>query len=371
MTTTVAPVNRPAAPIGGAVRRRVCLLSEDLSGPPDEGCKKLTMALAAAVARHHEVALLSTQGSAPAGGRLVPASRTFLSAALRRELRRLDPELLVYVARSSTTFMSFVRSRVLRALCPRALVVLVGLQARRHTGLRRRLIGRLAPELIFVQSPRTAGELERLGCSVALLPSGVDLETFRPVGADEKRRLRAEQGLQPDLPVLLHVGHLQRARGIGVLADLAGRGGCQVVLAASSSTPQEGAVADELRRAGVVVRTAYEPRIEQLYQLADCYVFPVQSTDNAIELPLSVLEAFACDLPVVTTRFGGLPRLFDGSGAPGLRFVDSPTELIDEALRLCRIGAGATRSLALPYAWDAVADNLIDRAVRLKETIHV
>ena len=31
------------------------------------------------------------------------------------------------------------------------------------------------------------------------------------------------------------------------------------------------------------------------------------------------------------------------------------------------MGAGGTRPLALPYAWEAVADNLIERALRLQE----
>ena len=38
---------------------------------------------------------------------------------------------------------------------------------------------------------------------------------------------------------------------------------------------------------------AVPARIEELYQLADCYLFPVASTDNCIGVPLSVLEAFA------------------------------------------------------------------------------
>jgi glycosyltransferase involved in cell wall biosynthesis len=364
--TTVAPANRPAAPIGGAVRRRVCILSEDLSGPPDEGVKKLALAVAEAIGQRHELTVLSTRGAA-AGGRLVPASRTFLTGGLRRELRRLRPEILVYVASSSTTFMTFLRCRVLRAFCPGARLVLVGLQARRHGRLQRRLIGRLAPDVVFVQSPATAQHLERLGCTVALLPSGVDLKTFRPASPGEKGRLRAQYGLRQDVPIVLHVGHLKRGRNVGVLADLAARGDCQVVLVASSSTTQEAELADELRRAGVVVRTAYEPHVEQLYKLADSYLFPVHSTDNAIELPLSVLEAFACDLPVATTRFGGLPRLFDGCAVPGLVFVDTQEGLVDQALSLARMGAGGTRPLALPYAWEAVADNLIERALRLQE----
>jgi len=155
-----------------------------------------------------------------------------------------------------------------------------------------------------------------------------------------------------------------------VLGDLAARQECQVVLVTSSSTVQEADLAEKLRQAGVDVRTDYQPHIEHFYQLADCYAFPVASTDHSIEVPLSVLEAFACDLPVVARRFGGLPRLFGDWAQPGLSFVDSPTALVDEAIRLCQTGPSGTRPLALPYSWEAVATSLIEGALVVNETSH-
>ena len=339
----------------------VCVLSEDLSGTPDEGIKKVALAVGDALARRHRVTLLGTWGDAPMPGtRLARAGRTFLSAALRRELARQDPQVLLYVARSSTTTMAFLRARLLAAYCPRATIALVGLQARRHGRLQRAAIRRIRPHVVCVQSDESRRYLERLGCSVRLFRSGVDVERFRPVDRVRRDALRAQHHLRADLPVALHVGHLTSGRGIGVLADLARGGECQVVLVASTFTAQERALADELRSAGVILRTEYEPHVEQLYQLADCYVFPVASTDNSIEVPLSVLEAFACDLPVVTRRFGALWDVFGRADAPGLVFVDSPAALVDEALRLCRNGPGGTRVLALPYAWEAVASDLLD-----------
>lgn len=343
---------------------RVCLLSEHLAGTPDEGVRKFTLELANALRRREPVAVLVTEGEAPfPGARLVPASRTFLSVRMRSELLRLQPEALIYVARSSTTLMAFVRSRVLKTYCPRARVVLVGLQARRHKRLSQHLIRYLAPDLVCVQSPESQRYLAALGCSVVLLPSGVDVQKFYPVTPERRRELRSQYGLDSATPVALHVGHLKTGRGVRVLAELAARRECQVVLVASSSTPQEAQLAQELHSAGVVVFSQYLAQIEQLYQLADCYVFPVQSTDNALEVPLSVLEALACDLPVVTTRFAGLPRLFADRPQPGLVFVDSPDELIAAAVRLARHGPGGTRPLALPYSWDAIAASLLDRAL--------
>jgi glycosyltransferase involved in cell wall biosynthesis len=278
-------------------------------------------------------------------------------------LAHYRPEIIFYVPTASTTLMACVRSRVLKAYCPGATVVLVGLQVRRHGRLARRLIRHVAPELVCVQATDSQQYLERLGCSVGLLPSGVDTHTFRPVSSERRRELRARYDLRPDAPTILHVGHLRARRGVRVLAELTAGGANQVVLVTSSSTGHDADLAEELRGAGVTVLTCYQPHVEHLYQLADCYVFPVESAINAIEVPLSVLEALACDLPVVTTRFGGLPRLFAGSHHPGLVFVDSTNALVRAAAQLAVSPQRGTRPLALPYAWETVASSLLEQAL--------
>ena len=362
-----APADRP--------RARICVLTEELSGAPDEGRKKFALALADALARQqHAVSLVATRGSAASllpGARLAPAPSTFLSRGLAAELRQSRPDVIFYVATASTTVMAFVRSRALKAMCPTAAVVLLGLQARRHGRLARRAIRYLRPDLVCVQAPDSQRYLEQLGCSVRLLPSGVDAHTFCPVAPERRRELRSRYGLRLDAPTVLHVGHLKAGRGIRRLAELSSGGACQVVLVTSSSTPRDLELARELQLAGVTVRTQYEPYVEQLYQLADCYVFPVESTDNAIEVPLSVLEAFACDLPVVTSRFGGLPRLFGGANCPGLAFVDSTAALVEAATRLARCPQRGTRPLALPYSWEAIASRLLEEALPSSATARI
>jgi glycosyltransferase involved in cell wall biosynthesis len=355
--------SRPSASARATQRRRVCIVGEDLSGPPDEGLKKFVHQLARTWRREHDLSLVSvSRDLAWSGAERVPGSRTFVSGRLHRALASRKPEVLVYAPRSSTTFMAFVRGRVLRSYCRRARIVMLGLQPRHHSRVERRLIRYLAPDLVCVQTRSSQAYLQRLGCSTMLLPSGVDLHTFRPAPVERRVVLRAQYGLRADQPVVLHVGHLQPGRNLGVLADLAARGTCQVVLVTSSSLEQVPELALSLRRAGVHVWSEYQPSIEQLYQLADVYLFPVLSSDNAIEVPLSVLEAFACDLAVATTRFGGLPLLFETPGSAGLRFVDSPAELVHAAEQLLRSAPAGTRALAAPFGWEQIAATLLERA---------
>src|SRR5689334_21841332 len=72
--------------------RRVCLLSDDLSGRADEGAKKWTVAIAAALRGRHKVALLSARGpSAVPEVQVVPTGRSLIGRRLRDELRRCRP----------------------------------------------------------------------------------------------------------------------------------------------------------------------------------------------------------------------------------------------------------------------------------------
>ena len=74
-------------------------------------------------------------------------------------------------------------------------------------------------------------------------------------------------------------------------------------------------------------------------------------------MPLSVLEAMACNLPVVTTRFSGLVDEFDEGN--GLRFIE-PDEailpVVEEMLRNQRnVG---TRKMVQKYSWHSIAKKL-------------
>jgi glycosyltransferase involved in cell wall biosynthesis len=343
---------------------RICIVSDDLAGPPDEGVRKFTLAISTALKRLHVVEVLTTQRTAPTYGvRSVPAPKTFLSRKLRAVLQRMEPEVLIYATHRSATFFSFIRARVLRTYCPDAYIVLLGLQTRRHNWWQQRIIRTIRPDLVIVQSEANRAYLEGIGCHAAVIHSGVDSETFQPVDAERRHILRAKYGIAGDRPVVLHVGHLQAGRGIGILGELAASGECQVLLVASSSTQHEDAMRRQLQASGVTILSEYLPQIEELYQIADCYVFPVATTDNAIEVPLSVLEALACDLPVVATRFGGLPSMFGDQPHPGLVFVDTAEELVREAVRLCDERVSGVRPLSLPYSWDAAASGLVAEAI--------
>ena len=93
----------------------------------------------------------------------------------------------------------------------------------------------------------------------------------------------------------------------------------------------------------------YVENIEEIYALADCYVFPTTNSIGSIELPLSVLEAMSCNIPVVATRFGALPRVFQEDD--GLIFADKEEDFFQGLERIRNGTEVRNREKVLPYSW--------------------
>ena len=72
----------------------------------------------------------------------------------------------------------------------------------------------------------------------------------------------------------------------------------------------------QLQKEGIIVYDHFIESIEEIYQLSDTYVFPVVDENASIGMPLSILEARACGIPVVSTDYGSVNYFFgDDFGA--------------------------------------------------------
>jgi len=285
-------------------------------------------------------------------------NRTFLSYCLFGEIRNFNPAVVLYVPPSSATISSFMRTKTLKLYTRKAKVVMIALQPREYSFLSRKLMPFLAPDLILVQSASVLKKLSTFGCCVKLVPSGVDLERFHPITKERRLELRSKYGVDADKFAILHVGHINRNRNIQILKELQ-RNSNQMLVVGSTSTEQDKDLIEELRTIGVKVITDYLKNIEEIYQLSDCYVFPVVSETASIEIPLSVLEAMACNLFVVTTRYGGLPTMFNSEGN-GLFFVNKLEDLSYEIDKVKQLNHCETRKMIEPYSWERVAKKILE-----------
>jgi glycosyltransferase involved in cell wall biosynthesis len=289
-----------------------------------------------AMSERHEVELVQLPGRAR-------------SAALRPtapfRVRRTRPDAVQYVPYSGLTRAALVRLRALTSLVPGAVKSIAVLQASDDVGSAP--IGCVADVALF-SSDRLRSRHEAVARATLVVPPVVDTERFRPSDTP-REEIRRSLELDVDRPLVLHVGHLQPSRGLDVLAKVAGQGGSSVVMVASTSTPADPEIEASLRRAGVTIVRRYLPDIERYYQAADLYLFPVEQQLGSVEIPLSVLEALACGTPVLTTRFGGLPELFEEG--PGLAYADAAgiPDAVHSALANGAVG-GRDRVAGLTHA---------------------
>lgn len=356
---------------GGAARRaepaareltptpaRILLVAEELDLIQDEGYTKFARVLEAELGRRRSVVTYITHPHRWDGNgavRLINRTVEVVRCALSRTVRDSPPDVVLYISRSSLTLQALVRAKLIRVLL-RVPVALVALQGSGEGMMHWRLARSLAPHLLLVPTQAQLRFARSLGLNAACIWSGVDVERFRPAAPGEKEALRDRYGLPRERRIVLHVGHLRAGRNLTALTPLACEDGVTVVVVASGRRSVESdALSAELDEHGVVLLDGYQPCIEELYRLADCYVFPTTAPDNAVALPLSVLEALASGVPVVSVRFGALEERL--GSMLGVKLVDDAAELVRAAVSVS--GQVDRPALAGTFSWLAITDRLL------------
>jgi glycosyltransferase involved in cell wall biosynthesis len=229
---------------------------------------------------------------------------------------------------------------------------------RRLFGFQRHLIRYFRPDIVLVQSDETERLFQNAGCKTKVLFNGVDLKKFRPLGHEEKLELRRKFGIPSDRFVVLHIGTIKEGRNIRMLTSVQNSGN-QVIVTGNTTIKNEMPLKECLEENGCMIWIGYFSHIEEIYALADCYVFPVKPSARieCIEMPLSVMEAMACNLPIIASRYGALPRAFKEGN--GLRYFD-PENQISDLIGVIKKGAAIsnTRSLVIPFDWENIVGSL-------------
>ncbi len=172
-------------------------------------------------------------------------------------------------------------------------------------------------------------------CRIDIIPNGVDGTRFHP-GLREvfRNKVREEEAVPEDLPLLLFVGHNFRLKGleeaIRGAAAFSGRGFDFRLLVVGRK--RHGRYARLAHRLGIASNVRFlgeQKTMEELYGAADLLLHPTWYDPCS----LVVLEALGAGVPVITTKYNGASELMT-SGKEGV-VLDDPAdeEAVADALQ--------------------------------------
>ena len=186
---------------------------------------------------------------------------------------------------------------------------------------------------------------------IRIIPNSVDLQRFQPVSVDEKRAIRRRLGLPEEAMITAFTGRLVSYKGLeGLLRvwrGLVDNGDPGVLLLVGGGGLDmhncEGELRDFVRTRGMAsaVRFAGEAKdVEAYLQASDLFAFPSENEAFGI----SVVEAMATGLPVVSSDAGGLMDIVS-DGETGLVFPAGDEEALKRSLGRLLGSADLRRSL--------------------------
>jgi spore coat protein SA len=224
-------------------------------------------------------------------------------------------------------------------------------------------------------------ERQRLGTGAQahyVVYNGVDPAAFAPwwERAAEVRGVRERYGLDKE-PVVLFAGKIRESKGVGLLlaamhrvwgklpqAALVLAGGTEFGRGRTQrQTPFFRQFRDRVAGApGRVILTGFLPHedMARTYLLGDVFAAPSQKPEG---MPLVLLEAAACGLPIITTKMGGIPEVVrDGDNGLLLDDLQDPVELAEKILVLLtdaglrrRLGGRGREVIEERFSWQHIA----------------
>lgn len=309
---------------------KILLITEILKPPYDEGIKKTVFNLYIDLKKHYNVKVISRASFISEEILTVNTNALFFSKEVKRVVKEFKPDVLIYFPFASATFASYLRFKLLSYYAKRAKPILVSMQPKPLKKWQVPIVRFIRPPFALTPSPQLKTFWDKLKVNSQLLPLLTDLKKFKPLTNEVyKVDLRKKYNLPLDAFIISHMGHLNEGRNLGSLIPLQ-RAGYQIIVIGSSSTPLDSLGSTTLKQGlideGVIVLDGYIENIEEVYQLSDLYIFPVVAKTGSIGLPLSILEARACGIPVLTTDFGSVQTFLESDS--GNIYYSNPVDFL-------------------------------------------
>jgi glycosyltransferase involved in cell wall biosynthesis len=219
----------------------------------------------------------------------------------------------------------------------------------------------LTAKVVGVSQPvseATIKEMRLTKSKLATIPNGVDLQEFQPKGVRPNREQFTFGTVARIVPVKNQKVMIEAFASIyrkhpNVRLEILGFGILQ---------PELEALAQRLRIADAVVFHGLRVDIAAFLTQIDCFLL----SSNSEGLPMTLLEAMASGLPVVSTAVGGIPAVVEESACGWLCPPGSPEEFakaMDAALQARDLEERGKRARALvqrKYSSAVMADQYVE-----------
>ncbi|EGW38471.1 glycosyltransferase [Desulfosporosinus sp. OT] len=186
---------------------------------------------------------------------------------------------------------------------------------------------------------------------------GIDSQKFRARPPHERSHLKEKYGFDTLRPVVLHVGHCSYGRGLEDFCQINQEHYQCVIVASGLFENKE--VIEKLQKANIRLLTGYLPNVEELFQLADVYLFPTKTTEFVISIPLSVMEALSCGTPVVAYKQLSSLSYIKTTNPKALTIIDSMIDLT-KAIENAAYYKSQTTLLSNSKSWDESSEKILE-----------
>ena len=333
------------------------ILSNCLTQTADEGSVKVANNLIKWIKKSApETLIVSYERQSPLSQRHLSLNKLLLNRSLIKLLRQ-EKKPVLYIPFPAGMLPTALRIFVLSRFARWDLQVMITMQGSMNK-MAQWLIKASGAKVMAISQSTWEVYRDLIGQRALQLKTGVDTERFCPVEPAHKTALREKYGLPQGENIVLHVGHLKAGRNIGHLLNLDEKWHVLLVVSTWKASQQDAALRSALeQKQNLTLIDEYQPNIEELYQLADVYFFPVVDARHCIDVPLSALEAAACGIPVVTTPYGEMKELIEKDGFYKIESFE-PAKL-NALLHKAVAERKNPRQSVLEYDWNMAVEKLL------------
>lgn len=201
------------------------------------------------------------------------------------------------------------------------------------------------------------------GYNVYEIKVGIDTKKFSPVSREKSLVLKEKYGFNKEKLLVVHVGHCSEGRGLEDFCALDANKFDRMVVASGMFQSKD--VVKALNEAEVKLHIGFISNINEIYQMADVYLFPTRSNEFVISIPLSILEALSCGTPVVAYRDFSNITFIKTTDPRAIRIISNKDELNSAVEEASKFKKNITY-LFNPPSWCSVADEILQK---VKENI--